>query len=71
MTTSQGTVGVNINANAIIQISQTGTAADLAEGQSLIVLGPQDTDGSIIATIIIILPQGQAEPAAPPASPGQ
>jgi len=72
VTTDQGTVTVNVDSDATIQNSTAGTVSDLAEGQSLIVLGPQDADGNVTATIIIILPQGQnAPPTQPSKAAGQ
>ena len=66
VTTDQGTVTVNVGSDATIQNSTAGTVSDLAEGQSLIVLGPQDADGNVTATIIIILPPGQSAPPTQP-----
>ena len=45
--------------NTTIQNIMTGTLSDLHEGQSLTVMGPQDANGNVTATSIIIQPQGQ------------
>ena len=67
LTTSQGTVTLLFIAdNTTIQNFTTGTLADLHEGQSLNVMGPQDAAGNVTATSIIIQPQGQGAPPAPP-----
>ena len=67
LTTAQGPVTVNIiSDNTSIQNVTTGTLSDLHEGQSLTVMGQQDASGNITARSIIIQPQGQSAPPAPP-----
>ncbi|MCX5997707.1 MAG: DUF5666 domain-containing protein [Chloroflexi bacterium] len=67
LTTSQGTVTLLFIAdNTTIQNFTTGTLADLHEGQSLNVMGPQDAAGNVTATSIIIQPQGHVALPAPP-----
>ncbi len=67
LTTSQGTVTLLFIAdNTTIQNFTAGTLADLHEGQSLNVMGPQDAAGNVTATSIIIQPPGQGAPPAPP-----
>jgi hypothetical protein len=67
LTTSQGTAAVLIvSDNTTIQNFTARVLADLREGQILSVMGPQDANGNITATSIIIQPQGQG---APPVTP--
>jgi len=67
LTTSQGTVTVLVSSDNInIQNFTAGTLTDLHEGQFLNVMGPQDAAGNVTATSIIIQPQGQGAPPAPP-----
>jgi len=55
LATAQGPVTVNISSdNITIQNITTGTLSDLHEGQSLTVVGPQDTDGNVTANLIFI-----------------
>ena len=65
VTSAQGTVTVNVASDATIQESTTGTISDLAQGQSLVVIGAQDAGGNVTASIIIIMPQGQSAPPTP------
>ncbi len=65
VTSDQGTVTVNVASDATIQESTAGTISDLAQGQSLIVIGSQDAGGNVTAAIIIIMPQGQTAPPTP------
>ncbi|MGD0351879.1 MAG: DUF5666 domain-containing protein [Dehalococcoidia bacterium] len=67
LTTSQGTVTVNIDSNTTIQKTITGALPDLQEGKSLFVMGNPDASGNISATSIQIQPQGWSSPSAPPA----
>ena len=65
--TAQGSVTVNISSdNTTIQNIMTGTLSDLHEGQSLTVMGPQDTNGNVTAISIIIQTQSQGAPPKPP-----
>ena len=57
LTTAQGPVTVNVSPNVTLRWITTGMPSDLREGQSLIVLGPQDANGNITATVIIIQQQ--------------
>lgn len=67
LTTSQGSVTVRISAdNITIQNLTAGTLSDLHEGQYLNVMGTQDAGGIIMATSIMIRPQGQGSAKAPP-----
>ncbi len=66
LTTAQGPKTVNISSdNITIQNIMAGTLSDLHEGQSLSVTGPQDTNGNITATSIMIRPQVQGAPPTP------
>jgi hypothetical protein len=58
-------VTVNVSSNTTIQKTTTGTLSDLHEGDSLTVIGTQDTSGNITATSIIIRPEGQGTPQMP------
>jgi len=67
LTTAQGQVTVKISSdNTTIQNFMTGTIADLHEGQSLNVMGPQDANGNVSANYIIIQPQGRGTTPTPP-----
>ena len=67
LTTARGPVTVNISSdNTTIQNIMTGTLSDLHEGQSLTVMGPQDTNGNVTAISIIIQTQSQGAPPKPP-----
>ncbi len=67
LTTTQGPMTVNISSdNTTIQNFMTGTIADLHEGQSLNVMGPQDANGNVSANYIIIQPQGRGTTPTPP-----
>jgi hypothetical protein len=58
LTTMQNTqVTVTISDTTTIQKTIDGTAADLTTGESLVVMGSQNTDGSITARSISIQPQ--------------
>jgi hypothetical protein len=65
LTTSQGTVAVNISADTTIQKTMTGTLSDLQVGESLFVMGNPDASGNISATSIQIQPQGWSSLSAP------
>ncbi len=68
LTTAQGQVTVKVSSNTSIQKTTIGTLSDLNEGQSLTVIGRQDTNGNITATSLIIIRQrGQGAPSIPPA----
>jgi hypothetical protein len=67
LTTAQGPVTVNISSdNITIQDITAGTLSDLHEGQLLTVIGPQDANGNITATSIMIRSQVQGTPPTPP-----
>ena len=67
ITTAQGQVTANIGPNTSIQKTVPGTLADLQEGQSLTVSGPQNADGIIVATSIAIRPESRGLSRTPPA----
>ena len=63
LTTARGPVTVKISSdNTTIQNITTGTLSDLHPGVYLIAVGPQDVNGNITATSIIIRSQVQAAP---------
>ncbi len=63
LTNSQGTATMLIIAdNTTIQNVTTGTLADLHEGLYLSVMGPQDADGNVTASSIMIRSQVQGAP---------
>ena len=65
--TAQGSVTVNISSdNTTIQNITIGSLSDLHPGGHLIAVGPQDVNGNITATSIIIRPQVQGAPPTPP-----
>jgi hypothetical protein len=67
LATTQGPVTVKISSdNLTVQIIGTGSLADLHAGEYLIAVGPQDANGNIAATSIIIRPQAQGAPPTPP-----
>ena len=67
LTTAQGPVTVKISSdNTTIQNITTGTLSDLHPGGYLIAVGPQDVNGNITATSIIIRSQVQGAPPTPP-----
>jgi hypothetical protein len=70
LTTTQGTVTVNIGSDTTIQKTITGALSDLHEGEFLFVMGNPDASGSIPATSIQIQPQGWSPPSAPPGNGG-
>jgi hypothetical protein len=70
LTTTQGTVTVNIGSDTTIQKTITGALSDLHESEFLFVMGNPDASGNISATSIQIQPQGWSPPSAPPGSRG-
>jgi hypothetical protein len=70
LTTTQGTVTVNIDSDTTIQKTMAGALSDLHEGEFLFVMGNPDASGSISATSIQIQPPGWSPPSAPPGNGG-
>jgi hypothetical protein len=64
LTTAQGQTTVITSDNTTVQNVTTGTLSDLHAGGYLFAIGPQDANGNISATSIMIRPQG-----APPTPP--
>lgn len=67
LTTAQGPVTVKINSdNITIQNVTTGTIADLRVGGYIMAIGPQDANGNIAATSIVVRSQAQGASPTPP-----
>ena len=66
LTTAQGPMTVITSDNTTIQNVTTGTLSDLHAGGYLIAVGPQDANGNITATSIMIRSQVQGAPPTPP-----
>jgi len=58
-------ITVTIDSNTTVQKTVTGSTADLAIGDSVMIAGTTDSSGNITATEISIRPQGQNAPQAP------
>ena len=62
LTTAQGQVQVNAGSGAIIEKVISATLADLSPNQFLSITGNADSAGTIVATNIMVRPQGQNIP---------
>jgi len=67
LTTAQGPMTVKINSdNITIQNVTTGTIADLRVGEYIMAIGPQDANGKIDATSVMVRSQAQSTSPTPP-----
>ena len=62
LTTSQGTVTINISSSTTIEKTVNGTVANLGQGDFVTVSGPADNTGNINATSITVRASGQTSP---------
>jgi uncharacterized protein YjlB len=62
LTTSQGTVNINISSSTTIEKTVNGTGANLGQGDFVTVSGTADNTGSIDATSITVRASGQTFP---------
>jgi hypothetical protein len=66
LTTTQGEVKVSVAADTPVEATVVGVFSDLKEGQSLIVTGTKDANGAIMASAIMIQPEGRNTRFTPP-----